>query len=150
MSTITDLIKQAISQQIDETTIIDSDKKEQATEAVAAGAYEGLSNAVSSQKLDGIISLLKGTQDSQAKEVEQDIESGIVSKLSKQVGLNANSGKMVSGLVMPFIIKMISKKIGTKSDGGFDISSLIGMFSKGNSAQNLLGGLGGSIGKLLK
>ncbi|NJC25449.1 DUF937 domain-containing protein [Neolewinella antarctica] len=149
LDSIMGAVKGQITSAITEKTGLDLGQAQQAIPLAQDSVTEGLTGAVTSGNVDGILGMLKsatggGGGDLVNNLVYKGIAGSFVSKLTSSLGLSSGIASTIAGVALPMIMSKLGGATQQAGDSdGLDAGSLMGVLGMDT------GGLLGQAGKLL-
>ena len=148
-------VKGQLIGKLTEQTGLGADQAEQAVPLAKASINEGLTSAVSSGNIGGILDMLRsasggteasgGTSGLLQNAVYQGIAGNFINKLTSKLGIPSSMAQTVSSYALPFIMSKLAGKTREAGDSNdIDKGSLLDAL--GLDAGGLLGAAGGLLG----
>ena len=146
LDSIFSAVKGQVVSQIAAKTGLDMGQAEQTIPLAKESVTEGLTSAVSSGNVDGILGMLKsatggtgGGGDLMSNMVYKGIAGNFIGKLTSKLGLGDGVASTISSMALPMIMSKLGSATQSAGDSdGIDASSLMGVL--GMDAGGMLGG----------
>jgi predicted XRE-type DNA-binding protein len=108
-----------------------------------------MAGKLSPDMLEGVMNLFsKGSNNSLANGIQNDLINTYVSKLISKLGLSQSTAKTIAAIAIPKIIELVSGE--NEKTPPSDMSALLNMFGGGSGSGSAGGALGDALGGLFK
>lgn len=154
---LVNLAKQSLGSKLNSDAGLNENQVEQTMDVAKESVFDGLKKEALGGNISGILNLFNGKEKpTQSNPIVTTISNMFVSKAVEKLGFGADKARLISGMVIPFIMEKFSSKdqtgeakdeaglmnmLGMDSDDA--ISGILSSFTKGGSGNSLLGNLFG-------